>query len=72
MLMVFLGLAAVGLAYGGRELFRRVMSRSIASMADMGKGSHIGLKVDLAGPEVVFSFTNDEVGEEFARLNGAE
>lgn len=71
-LLVFLALAAVGLAFGGRELFRKVMSRSIASMADMGSGSHIGLKVDLAGKEVVFSFTNDAVADEFARLNGAE
>jgi hypothetical protein len=71
-LLVFLALAAVGLAFGGRELFRRVMSRSTASMADMGSGSHIGLKVDLVGNEVVFSFTNDEIADEFARLNGTE
>jgi hypothetical protein len=72
MLLVALGFVALGLAYGGRELFRRIMSRSIASMVDMGKGPHIGLKMELAGDEVVFSFTNDEIADEFARLNSVE
>jgi hypothetical protein len=69
-LMVFLALVAVGLAFAGRELFRRVMSRSMASMTDMSGGSHLGLGVKLAGGEVAFSFANDEMADEFARLNG--
>jgi hypothetical protein len=69
-LMVFLAAVAVGLAFLGRELFRRVMSRSVASMADMSGGSHLGLGVRLAGDAVAFSFANDEMADEFARLNG--
>jgi hypothetical protein len=71
-LLVFLAFVAVGLAFLGRELFRRVMSRSVASMADMARGSHLGLGVRLAGDEVVFSFANDEMADEFARLNGVK
>jgi hypothetical protein len=71
-LMVFLAAVAVGLAFLGRELFRRLMSRSVASMADMARGSHLGLGVRLAGDEVVFSFANDEMADEFARLNGVK
>lgn len=70
LLLIFLALVACGLAFAGRELFRRVMSRSVGTMADMTGGSHLGLKVKLAGDEIVFSFTNDQVAEEFARLNG--
>ena len=70
LLLIFLAFIACGLAFTGRELFRKVMSRSIGSMADMSGGSHLGLEVKLAGDEIVFSFTNDQVAEEFARLNG--
>lgn len=69
-LLVFLALIACGLAFAGRELFRKVLSRSVESMAHMSRGSHLGLKVSLAGDRVEFSFANDEMGDEFARLNG--
>ena len=69
-LLVFLALIACGLAFAGRELFRKVMSRSVESMAHMSRGSHLGLKVSLAGDRVEFLFANDEMGDEFARLNG--
>lgn len=69
-ILVFLAFVAVGLAFLGRELFRKVMSRSVASMADMARGSHLGLGVRLADNEVVFSFANEEMAGEFARLNG--
>jgi hypothetical protein len=69
LLLVFLALIACGLAFAGRELFRRSMSRSVGSMADMSGGS-LGLKIQLAGDEIAFSFANDGMAEEFARLNG--
>ena len=69
-LLVFLAFVACGLAWGGRELFRKVMSRSVGSMADMSRGSHLGLKVSLVGDRIEFLFANDDMGDEFARLNG--
>jgi hypothetical protein len=71
-LLVFLAFVAWGLAWGGSELFRQVMSRSVGSMADMSRGSHLGLKVSLAGDRIEFLFANDQMAGEFARLNGAE
>jgi hypothetical protein len=61
---------AVGLAYGGRELIRKVLSRSNETMADMVGSRHLGLKIQPSSTEIVFSFANDRVAEDFARLNG--
>ena len=38
-------------------------------MADMLGSSHLGLKTELAGDAILLTFTNDEMAEEFARLN---
>jgi hypothetical protein len=70
MLLVFLAILAGGLAYVGRELIRKVMSRSTKSMADMMGGSYLGLRGWPSSTEVVFSFVNDQIADEFARLNG--
>jgi hypothetical protein len=32
--------------------------------------SHLGINVEPAGDELVFSFANDEIADQFARLNG--
>lgn len=68
-LLVFLGLIAVALAFAGRELLRRRLVRSRATMADM-VGSDLGFKVKPVGDKVVFSFANGRIADEFARLNG--
>ena len=70
LLMVFLAFIACGLAVVGRDIFRKVMARSIESMANMPSGKHLGLKFELAGNKITFSFVNDQTAEEFARLNG--
>jgi hypothetical protein len=38
----------------------------------MTSGSRLGLKVSLAGDRIDFLFANDQMADEFARLNGAE
>jgi hypothetical protein len=68
-LWVALGLVALVLAVGGSWLLRRVMSRVNQSMADMVGGSRLGLNIQLAGSQISFTFANDEIAEEFARLN---
>lgn len=68
-LLLFLALVAVGLALAGRELLRRRLSRSRGTMADMA-GGNLGFKVRPAGNNVVFSFTNGRIADEFAQLNG--
>ncbi len=70
MLLVFLAILAGGLAYVGRELIRKMMSRSTKSMADMIGGSYLGLRVWPSSTAAVFSFSNDQIADEFARLNG--
>ena len=69
-LMVGLGMVALGLAYGGKLLFRRIMTRSIPTMADMQRGDCLGLKIAPGYKDVAFTFTNDDIAKEFARLNG--
>ena len=69
-LLVFLAVLAGGLAYLGRELIRKVMSRSTKTMADMMGGSYLGLRALPSRTKVVFSFANDQMADEFARLNG--
>jgi len=69
-LLVVLALIAAGLAFGGARVLRNLLGRSNQSMADMLGSSHLGLKAELAGDEILLTFTNDEVAEEFARLNG--
>ncbi|MCP4542360.1 MAG: hypothetical protein GY832_35000 [Chloroflexi bacterium] len=68
--LIFLALLAGGLAYLGRELIRKVMSRSTQTMADMMKGRYLGLKVWPSSTAAVFSFSNDQIANEFAQLNG--
>ena len=68
-LMLFLALVAFGLAFGGRWVLRRVGSQMSQSMADMAGGSHLGLRTQLAGDEIAFTFVNDQMAEEFIRLN---
>ncbi|MCP4426977.1 MAG: hypothetical protein GY803_21005 [Chloroflexi bacterium] len=70
-LLVFLALLAVGLAYVGREVLRRMLSRSRETMADMTNGE-LGFKVTPLHDKVVFSFTNGRIAAEFAQLNGQE
>ena len=69
-LLVGLGVVALGLAYGGKLLFRRIMTRSIPTMADMQRGDHLGLGIAPGYKDVAFTFTNDDIAKEFARLNG--
>ena len=69
LLLVVLAFVAWGLAIGGRELLRRVMVSSRPSMADMSGGSSLGLVVKLIGNEISFAFANDQMADEFARLN---
>ncbi len=69
-LLILLAVLAVGLAYGGRELLRKVLSRSNRTMADMVGSRYLGLKIRPSSTEIVFSFTNDQMAEAFARLNG--
>ena len=40
------------------------------TMGDMPGGSNLGLKVELAGNNLRFSFTNGQMAGEFALLNG--
>lgn len=68
-LLVFLGLAAVGLALAGRELLRKWLVRSRESMGDMPRGGSLGFKVRLAGNEILFPFVNGRMADEFAQLN---
>jgi hypothetical protein len=70
LLLVILALIAAGLAFVGARVLRRLLARSNQSMADMLSSSHLGLKVELVGDEILFSFTNDQTAEEFVRLNG--
>ena len=69
-LLVLLAFLAFGLAYLGRELIRKVMSKSTKTMADMVGGSYLGLKIWPSSTKVVFAFANDQMAGEFARLNG--
>jgi hypothetical protein len=68
-LWVFLALVAVGLAIGARWLLRRMVSKKSQAMADMLGGDRLGVRIQLAGQELTFAFANDEIAEEFARLN---
>jgi threonine/homoserine/homoserine lactone efflux protein len=70
LLLVLLALVAAGLAFLGSRVLRQVLSRSRPSMADMLGSSHLGIHVEPAGDELVFSFANDEIADQFARLNG--
>ena len=70
-LWVFLALLAVGLAYIGRELFRRWLSRSRPTMTDM-MGGLLGIRIVSSVDAINFSFVNDNIAEEFALLNGQE
>jgi hypothetical protein len=70
LLLVVLALIAGGLAFVGARVLRKLLARSNQSMADMLSSSHLGLKVELVGDEILFSFTNDQIADEFARLNG--
>jgi hypothetical protein len=38
-------------------------------MVDMLGQSHLGVRVELIGDEILFSFTNDRIADEFALLN---
>jgi hypothetical protein len=69
-LLVVLAFAALGLAFVGSRGLRRLLARTDQSMADMLGQSHLGLNVDLAGDQILFSFVNDQVADEFAKLNG--
>jgi hypothetical protein len=69
-LLVVLALVAGGLAFAGSRALRRPLSRSNPSMADMLSTSHLGVNAELVGDEILFSFTNDQIADEFARLNG--
>ena len=69
-LLVVLALIAGGLAFAGARVLRNLLGRSNQSMADMMGSSHLGLKAVLAGDEILLTFTNDEMAEEFAQLNG--
>ena len=69
-LMVGLGVVALGLAYGGRLLLRKMLSRSISTMGDMLRGDHLGLAIVPGYKDITFTFTNDQIAEEFAALNG--
>jgi hypothetical protein len=68
-LWVFLALVALGLALGGRWLLRRAISSKSQSMADMVGGDRLGVRIQLAGDEITFTFANDEIAKEFSRLN---
>lgn len=68
-LLVFLALIAVGMAYAGRALLRKPLTRSRPTMGDMAGGS-LGVQVRLVGDKVVFSFVNGRIAAEFAQLNG--
>jgi hypothetical protein len=65
-LLVALGLVAVGLAFLARNLFRKALSGSMGAMFDQGD---LGLGVDLGTQAVTFTFVNDEIADEFARIN---
>ncbi len=67
-LLIFLALIAVGLAYGGRALLRKMLARSRPTMADM-MGGNLGFQAQLVGGKVVFSFVNGRIAAEFAQLN---
>lgn len=69
-LLIFLAVVAFGLAYAGREMLRRMLSRSQGTMGDM-IGGDLGFKVKPLGNKVVFSFTNGRIADEFAQLNRA-
>ncbi len=71
-LLVFLAILAGGLAYLGRELIRKVMSRSTKTMTDMMGGSYLGLRAWPSSTSVRFSFSNEQIADEFARLNGQD
>ena len=72
MLLVFLGFAGIGLALVGRELLRRVLARSSETMRDSTSGGDLGIRMWLAGPKVMFSFSNGRIAAEFAQLNGGQ
>ncbi|MGD2146397.1 MAG: hypothetical protein PVH41_06875 [Anaerolineae bacterium] len=69
-LWVVLALIAGVLAFAGARMLRVLLGRSNQSMADMLDSSHLGLKAELAGDEIILTFANDEMAEEFAQLNG--
>jgi hypothetical protein len=69
-LLVVLALIAAGMAFGGARVLRNLLGLSNQSMADMLGSSHLGLKAELAGDEIALTFTNDEMAEQFAQLNG--
>jgi hypothetical protein len=71
-IMLVLALVAFGLACAGRGLLRKVMSGSFPTMADMRGSSRLGLQVSPSSTAITFWFTNDQIAEEFARLNGQQ
>ena len=68
--MLVLALVALGLAYAGRGLLRKVMSGSFPTLADMQGSNRLGLQVSPSSTVITFWFTNDQIAEEFAQLNG--
>jgi hypothetical protein len=69
-IMIVLAFVAFGLAYGGRGLVRKVMSRSNQTMADMQRQNLLGLEVFPFSSAIRFRFTNEQMADEFARVNG--
>jgi hypothetical protein len=69
-LLIFLALAAVGLAYAGRVLLRKWLARSRPTLADTFGGGDLGIQVQLVGDKAVFTFVNGRIAAEFAQLNG--
>jgi hypothetical protein len=68
--MLVLALVALGLAYAGRGLLRKVMSGAFPTMADMRGSNRLGMQVSPSSTAITFWFTNDQIAEEFAQLNG--
>ena len=68
--MLVLALVALGLAYAGRGLLRKVMSGSFPTMADMQGSNRLGLQVVPSRTVITFWFANDQIADEFAQLNG--
>ena len=72
-LLVFLALGAVFVAGAGITVLRRVLARSDPTMAHMISRTHLGLGAKLVGSNrIEFWFANDQVADEFARLNEGE
>lgn len=72
-LLVFLALGAVFVAGAGITVLRRMLARSDPTMAHMISRTHLGLGAKLVGSNrIQFWFANDQVADEFARLNEGE